>query len=60
MSATLPAHYMITGKFSDQADFQDKLERALVAGPRVVQVRCKGMGEAEYLEIARLAEPICT
>ena len=59
MSSKLPADYMITGKFVDQKDFRDKLERALEAGPRVVQLRCKGIGDAEYLEIARLAEPIC-
>jgi len=59
MSQTLPADYMITGKFSDHADFQTKLEQALAAGPKVVQLRCKGMADTEYLEIARQAEPIC-
>lgn len=59
MSRTLPAHYMITGKFADHKDFQDKLERALKSGPKVVQLRCKGMSDAEYLEMARLAEAIC-
>jgi len=50
---------MITGKFADHADFQDKLERALKTGPKVVQLRCKGMGDADYLELTRLAEAIC-
>lgn len=59
MSRTLPAHYMITGKFGDQVDFQEKLEQALQAEPKVVQLRCKGMSDAEYLELARLAELIC-
>ncbi|MEN8180076.1 MAG: thiamine phosphate synthase [Pseudomonadota bacterium] len=58
MSSTLPAHYMITGKFAGHADFQGKLERALQSGPKVVQLRCKGMGDTEYLELARLAETI--
>jgi 8-oxo-dGTP diphosphatase len=59
MSRTLPARYMITGKFVDHADFQDKLERALKTSPKVVQLRCKGMNDPEYLELARLAEGIC-
>ncbi len=59
MPSTLPAHYMITGKFADHADFQGKLERALKAGAKVVQLRCKGMSDAEYLELARLATGIC-
>lgn len=59
MSSTLPARYMITGKFADHVDFQNKLERSLNAGPKVVQLRCKGMRDSEYLEIVRLAEPIC-
>lgn len=59
MSRTLPARYMITGKFADHANFQDKLERAFKTGPTVVQLRCKGVSDAEYLELARLAEVIC-
>ena len=50
---------MITGKFADHEDFQDKLEQALKAGLKVVQLRCKGMADAEYLEVVRLAEVIC-
>ena len=59
MPRTLPPHYMITGKFADHEDFQGKLEQALKAGPKVVQLRCKGMADAGYLEVARLAEVIC-
>jgi len=50
---------MITGKFADHEDFQDKLEQALKAEPKVVQLRCKGMADAEYREVVRLAEVIC-
>ena len=49
---------MITGKFSDQEDFQNKLEQALHAVPRVVQLRCRGISGATYLALARLAQPI--
>ena len=59
MLQTLSPHYMITGKFADHADFQDKLEQALKTGPKVVQLRCKGMGDVEYRKMARLAEVIC-
>jgi len=50
---------MITGKFADHADFQARLEQALKAGPKVVQLRCKGMDDAEYREVVHLAEVIC-
>jgi 8-oxo-dGTP diphosphatase len=50
---------MITGKFADHADFQDKLEQALKTGSKIVQLRCKGMDDAEYREVVRLAEVIC-
>lgn len=59
MSPGLPAHYMITGRFVDHADFQNRLEQALKAGPKVVQLRCRGMADGEYREVARLAEVIC-
>lgn len=59
MSRALSPHYMITGKFADHTDFQDKLERTLKAGPRVVQLRCKGMSDSEYRKVVRLAEAIC-
>ena len=59
MSSIFPAHFMITGKFSDQTDFRDKLERALEASPKVVQLRCKGVSDSEYLELARIAETVC-
>ncbi len=59
MSRVFPAHYMITGRFADHTDFQVKLKRSLEVGPKVVQLRCKGVGDAEYLELAHLAEEIC-
>ncbi len=59
MSRTLSPHYMITGKFADHADFEGKLERTLNAGPKVVQLRCKGIADAKYREMVRLAEIIC-
>ncbi|SEH06436.1 thiamine phosphate synthase [Candidatus Venteria ishoeyi] len=59
MRSLLPSHYMITGKFTDLGDFRYKLEQALQAGPKVVQLRCKGMADEEYREVTRLAETIC-
>ena len=59
MAQPFPPHYMITGKFSDQTDFQSKLTQALEAGPRLVQLRCKGMNDDDYQQLARLAAGIC-
>ncbi|WP_456407295.1 thiamine phosphate synthase [Thiolapillus sp.] len=59
MPMNLPAPYMITGSFSSRADFQHKLEKALLDGPKVVQLRCKDIPDDEYLEMARLAREIC-
>ena len=56
----LPEHYMISGKFSDHEDFQNKLEAALKKGNKIVQLRCKQLSDAdEYLQLAKMAETIC-
>ena len=38
---SLPDKYLITGKFADLDDFQQKLEKALSSGIRLVQLRLK-------------------
>ncbi len=61
MAVSFPPYYMITGKFSDKTDFRAKLESALEQGERIVQLRCKQIDDAdEYLELARIAETVCT
>lgn len=59
MSKNLPPHYMITGKFADTADFRRKLERSLQAGPKVIQLRGKGLDDDAYLDLAHIAEDLC-
>ncbi len=56
----LPEYYMITGSFRDQEDLQTKLMLALKSTPKIVQLRCKHLGDDnEYLAYAKLAKKIC-
>jgi 8-oxo-dGTP diphosphatase len=53
MSALLlPDKYMITGKFTDFADCERKLEAAIKRGIKMIQLREKEMAETEFLELA--------
>ena len=57
----LPEYYMITGKFEDHDDFRDKLSTALLAGNKIVQLRCKTLkSDDEYIELAEIAKSICS
>jgi 8-oxo-dGTP diphosphatase len=57
---SLPDYYMITGKFTDQAEFEHKLTAALSMERKVVQFRSKNIDDAaEYLKLAKAAEIIC-
>ena len=57
---TLAEFYMMTGKFSDQNDFKNKLTDALSQGNKIIQLKNKGItGFDEYLELANIANSIC-
>ncbi len=58
-AARLPDRYLITGAFTDRADFLRRLERALAAGIRLVQLRAHGLEEADYLRLADAALARC-
>ncbi len=56
----LPPLYMITGKPAEQtAVFLNKLEKALLRGIRLVQLRVKNMAEAEFIALAERAVILC-
>ena len=56
----LPEHYMISGKFENHDDFRHKLTTALLAGKKIVQLRCKTVkSDDEYIELAEIAREIC-
>jgi len=51
--------YLITGTFSSLNDFQHKLIRSLNKSPKIVQLRCKSVSNAEYQQLAQVAAKIC-
>lgn len=56
----LPEFYLISG--ADAAcpdDFIRRLSKALAAGIRLVQLRAKGLCDADYTSLVRLAYPLC-
>lgn len=56
----LPTEYLITGEEADEARFQERLVRALDEdGVRLVQLRAKSLGEADYLHRAERALELC-
>ena len=58
-SLVLPERYMITGLFSDLADFKRHLEGALEKGISLVQLRCNDRSESEFLELCEEANLLC-
>lgn len=57
---SLPQFYMMTGKFTDQADFKEKLTNALTEGNKVVQLKNKNnLNSDEFLALAQIAKTIC-
>jgi len=57
----LSEQYMITGKFDDYDDFRKKLTAALIAGEKIVQLRCKSVkSDNEYMKLAEIAKSICS
>lgn len=55
----LPELYAITGEYSDPEDFQQRLEAVLAHGVRLVQLRAKGVDEAQYRALVEAALPRC-
>ena len=55
----LPEQYLITGVYSGPADFRLRLERALDAGVRLIQLRAKALPETELCRLAREALSLC-
>src|SRR5690554_309319 len=58
-AARLPKSYLITGRFSSQADFEQRLRRALSQGVQLVQLRVPGADEAELEPLVRSALALC-
>lgn len=61
---SLPERYLITGKFSDLADFETRLSAALVAGVKLVQLRLtydwlKTNSEAYALQVIQVSRELC-
>ena len=55
-----PDIYMITGAFSDQNEFERRLNNALESGIRLVQLRIKAIeSDQQYLYFASLAQSMC-
>lgn len=59
LSLALPAEYMITGEYENKKDFFNKLKLSLEQGIRLVQLRCKGCSDIEYLDLARQSQLMC-
>lgn len=56
----LPDIYMISGVFSDETEFEQRLNHALERGIRLVQLRIKSIeSDQQYLHFASLAQSMC-
>lgn len=49
----LPDRYMITGEFTDNADYLQCIHLALTQGVRLIQLRAKHLAEKDYLSLAK-------
>lgn len=58
-AVNLPDSYLITGSFTDTADFLRKLETALNHGVRLVQLRAKDMEVDAFISLAKTATEVC-
>ena len=60
-SLQLADQYMITGRFRDHGDFKSRLEKSLLNGNKIVQLRAKHVTDVdEYVELANIAYDICS
>ncbi len=48
----LPTHYLITPNFDDEAEFLASLEKSLITGTRLIQLKTKKLDEAGYKVLA--------
>lgn len=54
----LPDKYLITGKFNDFTDCEEKVTAAIERGIRLIQLREKGLTDDEYLNLAKRLEKV--
>ncbi|MEN8171025.1 MAG: thiamine phosphate synthase [Pseudomonadota bacterium] len=54
----LPTHYLITPGFDNEAQFLASLEKSLQAGTRLMQLKAKGLDQAEYRALATRVIPL--
>ena len=59
MNRPLPDSCLITGSFDDRDDFSARLARALDDGPKLVQLKCKGLDQTATIALAERAAAIC-
>ena len=55
----LPNTYMISANFNNHDEALTKLEKALIQGERLFQLRAKKLPQAEFLSLARMAVELC-
>ncbi len=55
----LPDRYMITGQFSDQHDYLQRLEASLQHGISLLQLRSKSLSPEQLCELVKLSLPVC-
>jgi 8-oxo-dGTP diphosphatase len=56
---TTPDQYLITPEPGNRTGFLGRLERALAAGTRKVQLRARDLGPSELVSLAREAKALC-
>lgn len=56
---TLPDKMLVTGAFISQDDFFKRLERALVSGIKLIQLRCPDLSPVDYQQLAVRAHELC-
>lgn len=58
-AVTLPDSLLITGKFHDSSDFQQRLSEALSTGIKLIQLRAKDEQQETLIELVHLAKSLC-
>ena len=58
-AVNLPEKYLITGNFTNEAEFIRKLDAALKRGVWLVQLRVKSMKNNAYAALAKIATEVC-
>lgn len=55
----LPDRYMISGDYSDQQDYLQRLESSLQCGISLLQLRSKSLSSEQLCELVKLSLPVC-